>query len=81
MYQVLSQTTSSRLSVSEKFTGLSLLSPANMSLATKKYMKKYGLVTLEEESDDNDDKENGKRMILFLNEIEMVTVFCFSASY
>ena len=37
---------------------MSLLSPANMSMATRKYMQKYGLV--QSEIDAEEDKENGK---------------------
>ena len=36
---------------------ISIFSPANLSLATKKYMRKYGLLV---QQDDDSDKENGR---------------------
>lgn len=45
----------SRTTVSERTaTGLSILSPTNMSLATQKYMKRYGLI---EECDSEEEEE------------------------
>ncbi|XP_055021229.1 LOW QUALITY PROTEIN: SCL-interrupting locus protein homolog [Boleophthalmus pectinirostris] len=39
-------------------TDITILSPSNMSLATRKYMKRYGLI--EEESEDEDEEEEEK---------------------
>lgn len=41
-----------RTPLDKNSTGLSILSPSNMSLATCKYMKKYGLMECGEEQDD-----------------------------
>ncbi|XP_058256148.1 SCL-interrupting locus protein homolog [Hemibagrus wyckioides] len=41
-----------RTPLDKSSTGLSILSPSNMSLATCKYMKKYGLMEGEEEEED-----------------------------
>ncbi|XP_047666344.1 SCL-interrupting locus protein homolog [Tachysurus fulvidraco] len=41
-----------RTPLDKNSTGLSILSPSNMSLATCKYMKKYGLIERGEEQDD-----------------------------
>lgn len=43
-----------RTPLDKSSTGLSILSPSNMSLATCKYMKKYGLMDGGEEEDDCD---------------------------
>ncbi|XP_062047265.1 SCL-interrupting locus protein isoform X4 [Lepus europaeus] len=39
--------------------GLSLISPNNMSFATKKYMKRYGLIQSSDNSEDEEDPPNG----------------------
>ncbi|XP_006015811.1 SCL-interrupting locus protein isoform X1 [Alligator sinensis] len=39
----------------KSMVGLSLISPNNMSFATKKYMKRYGLIQSNESSDDEED--------------------------
>nr|XP_039261303.1 SCL-interrupting locus protein homolog isoform X2 [Styela clava] len=38
--------------------GMSLVSPCNMSLATRKYMEKYGLIEGEEDDEESEDEEN-----------------------
>ena len=69
MFQVISQSPPSSNTkhtfIDGKYPGISLLSPANMSLATRKYMQKYGLVYMDR-NDDDEDKENGIFLLLAL---------------
>lgn len=42
----------------KSLVGFGLISPSNMSFATKKYMKRYGLLQNSDGSDDDDDEEH-----------------------
>ncbi|XP_028856717.1 SCL-interrupting locus protein homolog [Denticeps clupeoides] len=46
----------SRMSVEKSSVGLSILSPSNMSIATRKYMKRYGLIEGGEVSEDEEEE-------------------------
>ncbi|XP_078527644.1 SCL-interrupting locus protein [Lissotriton helveticus] len=45
----------------KSMVGLSLISPSDMSFATKKYMKRYGLIESNDSSDDEDELSNSSR--------------------
>uniref|UniRef100_H3AR59 STIL centriolar assembly protein n=1 Tax=Latimeria chalumnae TaxID=7897 RepID=H3AR59_LATCH len=44
----------------KSMVGLSLISPSNMSFATKKYMKRYGLLECNESSEEEEEGDKGK---------------------
>ncbi|KAJ1169966.1 hypothetical protein NDU88_001847 [Pleurodeles waltl] len=49
------------LNSEKSMVGLSLISPNDMSFATKKYMKRYGLIESNDSSDDEDELSNCSR--------------------